>query len=311
MSEETGYTKKGIDWLGKPIDEHFDSKGNKVGETRDGIGWTGKPTKEHFDTSSNKTGQTKGGIGWTGKPINEHFDTSGKKTGETRSGTDWIGDPIKEHFDAGGQKTGETRGGIDWAGRPMKVHSGNPSQTTEAPQQRGNKRSSGGSAAGPKEANSHNAPDESTSGVQQNASESLAHYTRRWPKWFLIFLAFGAIYHGGKYLSTSTAPPASSTSTRSQLLASPAPPIPTVAPSFDCTKATWKSERMVCSSRQLSVLDLALSNAYRDAVARSPARAAELRTSQNHWIRKNRENCGDIACLQQVYEARTLYLSKF
>ena len=109
----------------------------------------------------------------------------------------------------------------------------------------------------------------------------------------------------------ASAPPTSSTSARSLSLASPARLIPTVAPSFDCTKSTWKSERIVCSSQQLSVLDLAMSNAYRDAAARSPTRAAELRISQNHWLRKIRESCSDITCLQQTYEARILGLGKF
>jgi uncharacterized protein YecT (DUF1311 family) len=145
-------------------------------------------------------------------------------------------------------------------------------------------------------------------GAPRSSSESPASHTRRGPKWFLIFLALGAVYHGGKYLSDGTALSTSSTTHGPGL---PAPPIRTVAPSFDCAKATWRSERIVCSSQELSVLDVALSQAYRDAAARSPARAAELRTSENYWIRKTRESCADIPCLQQVYEERLRYLSRF
>ena len=84
----------------------------------------------------------------------------------------------------------------------------------------------------------------------------------------------------------------------------PVPPTSPIAPSFDCAKATWKSERIVCSSPQLAVLDLSMSNAYRDAVARTPSRATEFRISQNRWLRKDRESCGDIPCLQRIYQVR-------
>src|SRR5215217_476809 len=63
--------------------------------------------------------------------------------------------------------------------------------------------------------------------------------------------------------------------------------MPTVGPSFDCTKATYRSERMVCSSPDLAVLDLAMANAYRDAAARvgTKGRKATLRNLQNRWLR--------------------------
>lgn len=77
-----------------------------------------------------------------------------------------------------------------------------------------------------------------------------------------------------------------------------------VAPSFDCAKATWKSEKLVCSSLTLAILDRSLANAYSEAVARMPGRALQLKNSQNHWIRKNREACNDIPCAQRVYEIR-------
>ena len=91
----------------------------------------------------------------------------------------------------------------------------------------------------------------------------------------------------------------------------PTPAIPTVAPSFDCTKTTWKSERLVCSSQQLAVLDLAMSNAYHDATARSPTRATDLKVAQIHWLRKTREVCNDVPCLVHAYESRILELRNF
>lgn len=165
----------------------------------------------------------------------------------------------------------------------------------------------------PQTSSDHRARDGSTSKARRSSSESVARHTRRGPKWFLLFLALGAVYHGGKYLydGTSRSTSSTSTSTSTHDPGFPATPARTVAPSFDCAKATWKSERIVCSSQQLSVLDVALSNAYRNAAARSPDRAAELRISENHWLRKTRESCADIPCLQQVYEERLRYLSKF
>lgn len=83
-----------------------------------------------------------------------------------------------------------------------------------------------------------------------------------------------------------------------------------VSPSFNCEKAKWKSERIICASQPLSVLDLSMGNAYRDAVARSPTKAVELRNSQNYWLRTTRESCDDGPCLERLYEERILELGR-
>ena len=76
-------------------------------------------------------------------------------------------------------------------------------------------------------------------------------------------------------------------------------------PSFDRAKATYTSERLVCSSPDLALLDLSLANAYRDAAARSDSSGkAFLRDQQNHWLRHVREKCQNVECLLGVYEAR-------
>ena len=77
-----------------------------------------------------------------------------------------------------------------------------------------------------------------------------------------------------------------------------------VSPSFECSKARWKSERLVCSSQELAVLDLAMSNAYRDAVAHYPYEKHELRNAQNYWLRNIRESCNSVLCLKGLYETR-------
>jgi uncharacterized protein len=79
-----------------------------------------------------------------------------------------------------------------------------------------------------------------------------------------------------------------------------------LGPSFDCAKATNRSEHLICSSPDLAVLDLAMANAYRDAAARAGTREhkATLRGSQNHWLRRVRETCDNTDSLRGAYEQR-------
>jgi uncharacterized protein YecT (DUF1311 family) len=90
------------------------------------------------------------------------------------------------------------------------------------------------------------------------------------------------------------------------------PVMPAVGPSFDCAKARHLSERLICSSPELAVLDLALANAYRDAVARvgTRERKADLRNLQARWLRTTREACADVACLRDLYERRIRELNE-
>ncbi|HEV7505544.1 MAG TPA: hypothetical protein VGS07_11575 [Thermoanaerobaculia bacterium] len=89
--------------------------------------------------------------------------------------------------------------------------------------------------------------------------------------------------------------------------------LPSVGPSFDCAKATYRSEHLVCSSPELAVLDLAMANAYRDAAARVRTRElkADLRNLQNHWLRSSRETCSDVTCLSEIYHQRITELNAF
>jgi len=65
------------------------------------------------------------------------------------------------------------------------------------------------------------------------------------------------------------------------------------------------TEKLVCSSPDLAVLDLVLSSVYRDAVAKSSTNERNfLRKQQNKWLRQIREKCENIDCLKRVYEAR-------
>lgn len=79
-----------------------------------------------------------------------------------------------------------------------------------------------------------------------------------------------------------------------------------VAPSFECAKATYSTEKLICQSPELAVLDLTLSNAYRDAVASLTSKSdrTALRDQQNYWLRHIRERCTETTCLRNIYESR-------
>ncbi len=77
-------------------------------------------------------------------------------------------------------------------------------------------------------------------------------------------------------------------------------------PSFDCAKAVFPSERLVCSSKELASLDLEMASAYREALVRAVTKehTAALRDSQNHWLRRTRESCDNVSCLVDIYVER-------
>jgi hypothetical protein len=80
---------------------------------------------------------------------------------------------------------------------------------------------------------------------------------------------------------------------------------PLVAPSFNCRKATYHSEMLICASSDLAALDLALADAYRHAKAIAGTRGkAALRDEENYWLRRIRDQCPDVACLTSTYESR-------
>jgi uncharacterized protein YecT (DUF1311 family) len=89
------------------------------------------------------------------------------------------------------------------------------------------------------------------------------------------------------------------------------PPLPTPAaagapaqgPSFDCGKATHPTEKMVCADRELSSLDLELSQAYRRAREQA-ADKEKLRQQQLRWLRESVRTCADTSCLLQAYRER-------
>lgn len=95
--------------------------------------------------------------------------------------------------------------------------------------------------------------------------------------------------------------------------ATPAPPTATAdttpfAPSFDCSKATMGSERLICSDRELSKLDVDLSQSYSHAKDKS-ADKAKLKQQQMEWLKLSLRACSDKPCMVSSYQKRISELS--
>lgn len=85
-----------------------------------------------------------------------------------------------------------------------------------------------------------------------------------------------------------------------------------VSPSFDCIKASNRVERMICSSSRLSILDLAMANAYRDVMAEQRTRENKMawKDAQNQWRTKVRDQCVDEDSLTFTYMQRLDHLKR-
>jgi len=82
------------------------------------------------------------------------------------------------------------------------------------------------------------------------------------------------------------------------------------AASFDCNKASSKSEKLICSDQQLSQLDSELGKLYAQAKASATDSVAFKNENVRRW--KEREaDCSDKQCLLNWYAARKVELSKW
>ncbi|HMV40066.1 MAG TPA: lysozyme inhibitor LprI family protein [Plasticicumulans sp.] len=75
------------------------------------------------------------------------------------------------------------------------------------------------------------------------------------------------------------------------------------AASFDCTRAGTLVEQAICSNPELSDLDDAMSNAYREALAQA-ADAAVVQATQRRWLSEVRNPCRNTGCLRSAYRTR-------
>lgn len=78
-------------------------------------------------------------------------------------------------------------------------------------------------------------------------------------------------------------------------------------PSFDCAKASTRSEQLICSDGALANLDATMASTYSSARERVPDKTA-LKNAQNKWRRDVRDACGDVSCMMTSYEERIAHL---
>lgn len=76
--------------------------------------------------------------------------------------------------------------------------------------------------------------------------------------------------------------------------------------SFDCKRATSKVDKLICGSPQLGKLDVDLAEIYKEASQKD----ASIRQEQVAWLRQ-RNQCGDVKCLESAYEERIDELTNF
>jgi uncharacterized protein len=80
-----------------------------------------------------------------------------------------------------------------------------------------------------------------------------------------------------------------------------------IVASFDCTKAASKIEKLICSTPETADSDRQLAAAYHAAAAKTSDQAT-LRQQERDWL-KDRNACGDTACILKTTEARIQALS--
>jgi uncharacterized protein len=77
------------------------------------------------------------------------------------------------------------------------------------------------------------------------------------------------------------------------------------AASFDCKKASTKTEKIICGNEPLSDLDSKLADVYAKAYAASgPVAKARMRAGQRTWLGFVSRNCDDAECITVAYQAR-------
>ena len=93
------------------------------------------------------------------------------------------------------------------------------------------------------------------------------------------------------------------------VVAEPVPTTPVVAepitwaPSFDCTKASTGAERLICNSRELSEIDVKMSQVFKKEI-NSSVDKTPLKDSQRKWRKNTRDACSDSSCMLKAYQTR-------
>lgn len=76
-------------------------------------------------------------------------------------------------------------------------------------------------------------------------------------------------------------------------------------PSFDCAKASTGQERLICSDKELSALDVELMQAYKKLLNNLPVSDRDRqKNEQRNWIKYTRDACSTVSCLSKAYRER-------
>jgi uncharacterized protein YecT (DUF1311 family) len=84
----------------------------------------------------------------------------------------------------------------------------------------------------------------------------------------------------------------------------------TWSPSFDCAKVSNGAERLICSSKELSAVDVKLAQVYKKELEAYPYDKNGFKSVQNDWRKNVRDACSDAACMRNAYQQRITELSK-
>ena len=82
----------------------------------------------------------------------------------------------------------------------------------------------------------------------------------------------------------------------------------TWGPSFDCSKVTSGSERLICSNKQLAEADVRLSKAYAEYLTTVPDKEV-AKNQQLFWIKDIRDACSTAECMLNAYAIRIAKLA--
>lgn len=83
-----------------------------------------------------------------------------------------------------------------------------------------------------------------------------------------------------------------------------------VLASFPCNKAFTNIEKIICTSSQVGLLDLEMSQLYKLLIAnlKNHEDKIKLKKNQIEWLTKYRDNCADLDCIKLQYENRIIEL---
>ncbi len=74
-------------------------------------------------------------------------------------------------------------------------------------------------------------------------------------------------------------------------------------PSFDCLRAKLMVEKLICSDKELSKLDIDLSTIYNN-LKNQAENKNKIKSDQLNWLKNKRNICSDSECIKTAYKER-------